>query len=1065
MITLVDGWPQFINDNGNPVHGRVSFYSADSGAASTNFKNVYADPSNTTLAANPNYLDASGKTSTQIFLGNGLYYVVVEKFLLDDDADMASYADDSTAWSICKSFYVSGSLSEMTMSNLLVSDIASLRSISASDGAFCIVNGYYSNGDCSARIFRYDASSTATEDGVSIFTPSNLVGRWIWTPTPIIEAEWGGVDSSKSATVNNAAMIQLSSFCISNSNVIHAVAFKGSGIYNLGHSTESSNIDADFGWVKLYMKTASFKVQYGQYFSIRCGEVLADAVPFYNSTTENSPYVTVLSGTIHTSWFKPDMTSWINSTPDTIIVDGNISHATLSNPVIKNCSMIYDGGQFMSPKAITFKNVRFQFNTSNPIMSPAYLSYDPIDTWIFTNCYDIRSSEISKTGITSTVLNASTGTHFIIDNRLKMTSIVDDTTKQQVTIDQNGWVNGSSTAYLKITQNSGFGTGRLSYVLYGIYGSNHPDVYEAKYYQNLYSCIFSAELAGATKIDLNGHTWQTVPHTDLTLMNGTCIGIDSTTASTMGLSVPHSLHLENVNYTISSWDSSTRGDIIAVKDSVINYLSAPTTSFGACTLDKSQFTINWVNADTSVTVYQGNRYFDFTSITMTNYSEFTSSNLVKCDGDAYIVDSKFTINYAAPSSDYDGTCGLMGSGNIYIDDGEVNANSVRNSVNYPGFIASTGNCTACNSSKVFGYFGWSNGVVPIYVYNSAEPTYPALSYPEVEDVITTVQNSEVYNVTGVQAIVTGSTIDKDVISGFANITGNIIKGDVHLQCQKAYQYTKDYISTLGTAPTTVTFRHCISGNVSNNKIGGGARSVKRGTTWSPGDIDLSNYESTLAGMLYIEGSAVSSDNNFKVSQGVGDYCVIDLVVTDNSFLGYDLYPDYVTNQVLTYEVNKDSVSNWYAYTLNGSITSRGAFDYKPYPISLGITGKANSNNVTYDQENLNIVCGTRSIGNPSNLNSMNKMIIRDNNGPLGCARTHDYIRINGNTAMVNLPCTLFRLAGEDTSSLNVTGTAGSFGFANVTNNSVFYHDGTVSIPYTIYGYDNGEFTFGPSSNA
>lgn len=1062
VITFEDGYPQFIDDNGKPIFGRVKFFSADTGSASTDYKNVYSDPKYTTLAANPNYLDASGKTTTQIFLNDGLYYVVIEKFLGNSSENMEDYSDDDSMWSIYKSFFISGSISGNNTANTIVKSIADLRELTPLDNAVAIVNGYYVNGDCSARIFRYDANSTLTEDGVSIFVPSNLVGRWIWTPCSMVEAEWGGVDGTKSATVNNAAITSLSVFSRNNTNVIVGIVFKSSTIYNIGLTILNNSFDADFGWVKLYMNTASFRVQYGQYFKIRCGEVIADAIPFYNSITQNGPIMTILSGTIKTSWFKPDMTSWIDSTPDRIILDSNIDHSSLSNPKIQNCIISGHGGQLNSHQAITFSGVNFQFNTIKPLMNSTYT--DPLDSWIFTNCSDIRSSEISQSGITSTILNSSSGTNFKIDNRLKLNAIVDDTTNKRITIDQNGWVNGSSTAYLKTTQSDGFGTARLSYVVYGVFGTTHPDVYQAKYYQNLYSCIFSAELAGATKIDLNGQTWNTVPHTDLTLINGTCIGIDSTTATTMSLSVPHSLHLENVDYTITSWDSSTRGDIVAKKDSSISYPSAPTTAFGSLNLDKSIFSINWVNADTSVNVYEGNRYFDFTSLMITNYSVFTSSHRIVSDGDTYIVDSKFIINYASPSSDYDATCGLKVTGNLYIDDGGVYANSIRNSENHPGYVASTGNCTAVNGSTVFGYFGWSNGVIPIYVYQSSEPTYPSISLDQVEDIITTVQNSEVYSVSGVQCIVNDSKINLDINTGYARISDNSIKGDIHLQCLKGYSHSKDRILTAGSAPMAITFNHCISGYVTGNIIGGGPRTVRRGTDWADG-IDMSNYESSLAGMLFIEGQVVNQANNFKTTQGARDYCVIDLIVTDNTFLGYDLYPNYIYNQKLTTEIDKDSVSNWYSYTLNGSITARGAFDYQPYPISLGLNGKADSGNVTYDQEELDIKCATRSLGNPDTMMSMNKMIIKDNNGPTGCASTTTYIRINGNTPMVNLPNTLFRLSGEDTSTLNVTGSAGSYGFGDITNNSVFYHTDTTSIPYTIYGYDNGEFTFGPSSNA
>jgi hypothetical protein len=103
---------------------------------------------------------------------------------------------------------------------LNLDNIAALRAaaIPGIAGATRYVLGYYAIGDCDLPVYRWNATSTATDNGGTIIKPSGITaanpGRWIAITYGSYQAEWFGCRGDNGLTDNAAQFQQAINACI-----------------------------------------------------------------------------------------------------------------------------------------------------------------------------------------------------------------------------------------------------------------------------------------------------------------------------------------------------------------------------------------------------------------------------------------------------------------------------------------------------------------------------------------------------------------------------------------------------------------------------------------------------------------------------------------------------------------------------------------------------------------------------------------------------------------------------------------------------------------------------------
>ncbi len=132
-------------------------------------KPTYSDSAGTVFNTNPIILNAAGRF--RCYLAPGGYTFVLRDSL------------GNLIWS--EPYLNNGGGAGGTVQ--VLNSIADLRAAGAGSTAYAFVMGYYEGGDIGPRTYKFDAESSAPDDGGGVIAPDSGTGRWIleWDGKPI----------------------------------------------------------------------------------------------------------------------------------------------------------------------------------------------------------------------------------------------------------------------------------------------------------------------------------------------------------------------------------------------------------------------------------------------------------------------------------------------------------------------------------------------------------------------------------------------------------------------------------------------------------------------------------------------------------------------------------------------------------------------------------------------------------------------------------------------------------------------------------------------------------------
>lgn len=199
ILSCTDQRPVYLNSNGLPLaSGRLTFKAI----GTTNLLTVYSDLARTIPAPNPNYLDASGRTETQLFYQDAQYDVYADQFNGTDP--LTAPPED---WSEDHDWVVDGSLANAAASGYATVDtIAALRTTDPLLTPLVSVLGYYTKGDLYIRNYMWTLDVLPLDNGGTIITHTgDASGRWILQDSnPVIDVRVFGIIPGLSYQYNSA---------------------------------------------------------------------------------------------------------------------------------------------------------------------------------------------------------------------------------------------------------------------------------------------------------------------------------------------------------------------------------------------------------------------------------------------------------------------------------------------------------------------------------------------------------------------------------------------------------------------------------------------------------------------------------------------------------------------------------------------------------------------------------------------------------------------------------------------------------------------------------------------
>ena len=201
-----DIWNCYIDDERNPLHGKVRF------CLQGTTTDVQIFDKNGTSISNPQFTDALGRTASQVFV-TGNVTAIFYKFVGNGQmTDTANEDYDPARW---EQLYTIDSVEDYpsvdydaetydsanTMAMLRGLDPSTVHSVNGQIGVWLL--GYLTQGDKEPVFYRFDADSTATDDGGSVICPTGRTsaGRWIMNKvTGVIDVRHFGLFPAYSAT-------------------------------------------------------------------------------------------------------------------------------------------------------------------------------------------------------------------------------------------------------------------------------------------------------------------------------------------------------------------------------------------------------------------------------------------------------------------------------------------------------------------------------------------------------------------------------------------------------------------------------------------------------------------------------------------------------------------------------------------------------------------------------------------------------------------------------------------------------------------------------------------------
>lgn len=241
IYSSYDKHPVYIDSNGNPLaFGKLYYYMI---GGSTTQKTIYTDVGLTVTGSNPQLLDGSGRTNTQIFLGDGEYTVVAYKFNGVDPVTA-----DPSEWSIDNQWDESGAIAVTTTGILFTVDtISDLRNVDPLEHTNVDVLGYYDTKDCFTRNYRWISDVVVADNGGTIIrNPDISVGAFVLQNADnIMDVRVFGAMPNKTTIFCNSPLASASSWCNSATNTATTLFFPA-GNYYVTTGSLSSNVPVEF---------------------------------------------------------------------------------------------------------------------------------------------------------------------------------------------------------------------------------------------------------------------------------------------------------------------------------------------------------------------------------------------------------------------------------------------------------------------------------------------------------------------------------------------------------------------------------------------------------------------------------------------------------------------------------------------------------------------------------------------------------------------------------------------------------------------------------------------------
>jgi len=402
--TLYDALPTFLDENGKVVIGRLIFFEADG----TTYKPIYADQNYQTLLSNPLLTDMAGRPEHQVFLKNGLYRVVLEKFLGTNYADMGLYLHEGydpnhtgtvSHWQFVKEFVIdSGTVdeAEITGENIFVVQyISELRSTDYSKHPLVTVIDYDENiRNITPRTYIWEPNSSRDEDyGATIISSLSNSGRWILLESSIMESTTFGISPYTDPGVLMSRLNGLSVYSQAGYGKANEIYFQG-GTYPL---VRGANIK--FGKHVVCSESLQFTVS-----SDSAKVIFNKGITYTGTTTLNSEGVALVikQDVIHSKWFYnagPTVFDGSYGYWKTVILDHRYMHNVSANDLIieiedpqmilnaTNCIVRFNVA--VESNGSTFTDCKFEKAMGNFKGRATFTGDSIIYPWMFNSTHDL----------------------------------------------------------------------------------------------------------------------------------------------------------------------------------------------------------------------------------------------------------------------------------------------------------------------------------------------------------------------------------------------------------------------------------------------------------------------------------------------------------------------------------------------------------------------------------------------------------------------------------------------------------------------------------------------------
>lgn len=329
----------YVDNNGNPLHGRITFYKFHT----TEKASIYSDKFGSHLN-NPCYTNVLGQTETQVFLDEIDYTLKLEKYNgngnMNSDMNESSWVEVRTVDSLAPD--IPGSGGEGVVAGLVVGTTEDLRSIDPDDvlefedGSKIVqVDGRYEPGDMPPVFYKFERNPDATEDGGSVIRHDSV---YIWrliTPQILDVRVFGLFPSEDYLQMDGDYSNFRNAFEYANAKGIDVYipqVYQSGGFYQLTGGIYMLN-----GKLHLDNRVMISGKSSTPDSTLIVKEIVYDGDgPIFTDLAGDSPIV-LSTDTVRSSWLNPSMTTLLTGNPKKVIIDkpfGNDQRIEIRNAEI-----------------------------------------------------------------------------------------------------------------------------------------------------------------------------------------------------------------------------------------------------------------------------------------------------------------------------------------------------------------------------------------------------------------------------------------------------------------------------------------------------------------------------------------------------------------------------------------------------------------------------------------------------------------------------------------------------------------------------------------------------------